>query len=221
MSIDGLARGIGIALGFLIGIPLHHFVHARVASMMGDRTPRLYGRETLSIKRHFDPIGTAILPGVWAFTFVFGSGTLPVFGYGKARSNSPTAGRRQVVVTAIAGPAATLLAAVALGAAWRVLSDEPRLLLAGAILSLCYMTMIELLPLPGRDGAQILAEFLSPAGKLKYQELARYDVLFVLAIYLLSFIADAVVGLGDPACLLATGDRCVLLPFDRGGFLLI
>src|SRR5205823_3492763 len=43
---------------FLIAIPLHESGHALMASLLGDRTPREEGRQSLSLRSHIDPVGT-------------------------------------------------------------------------------------------------------------------------------------------------------------------
>ena len=47
------------ALVFVIyfAIGLHEYAHAKFADMAGDDTPRLQGRVTLQLWKHFDPIG--------------------------------------------------------------------------------------------------------------------------------------------------------------------
>ena len=46
-----------IVISFLIAIALHEWAHAQMASWLGDQTPRLEGRQTLSLRAHLDPVG--------------------------------------------------------------------------------------------------------------------------------------------------------------------
>jgi len=46
-----------IVISFLLAIVLHEWAHAQVASWLGDHTPRLEGRQTLSLRAHLDPVG--------------------------------------------------------------------------------------------------------------------------------------------------------------------
>src|SRR5436305_1677298 len=46
-----------IVSSFLLAIVLHEWAHAQVASWLGDQTPRLEGRQTLSLRAHLDPVG--------------------------------------------------------------------------------------------------------------------------------------------------------------------
>lgn len=47
--------------GVLMGFTFHEFGHAYAATLLGDDTPRLQGRVTLSPLAHLDPIGTILL----------------------------------------------------------------------------------------------------------------------------------------------------------------
>ena len=48
-----------IALFFAIGF--HEYAHAAVADAAGDPTPRTYGRVTLNLFNHFDPVGAIFI----------------------------------------------------------------------------------------------------------------------------------------------------------------
>lgn len=189
MSRFNLWLGMGIAGGFLVGIPLHHFAHARLAMALGDKSARFSGRASLSIKRHIDPLGTLIVPGVWTVVWLFGSPFFPVFGWGKPQTlnqhllRNP---RRDVTLIALAGPGVLLLAAAAAGAAFSMIDSiaAQEALFAFAI-CLLNMAIIELLPIPGRDGGRVLAQFLSRRAQMKMYELAEYEVLFLVGVYLL------------------------------------
>jgi len=205
---------LGVALGFLIGISVHHFVHARVATAMGDRTPRLMGRLSLSIRPHVDPLGTVIMPIVWVIAVFFG-GFFPMFGWGKAQSLNPTTrrSRRDTILIALAGPAGNLVVAFLAAVAWRFIDGRVlREILGGVVVVGVFMTVWEILPLPGRDGGRILAEFLSPSAKLKMQDLAQYEVLFLVGVFLI--LQVVIFGIANPMCNLLTDRPCGLTLFQ-------
>ncbi|HET8840334.1 MAG TPA: hypothetical protein VFN35_02660, partial [Ktedonobacteraceae bacterium] len=52
---------------FLVATVIHEYVHALTASLLGDPTPRIQGRQSLSLRAHLDPLGT-LLCVVLAFT---------------------------------------------------------------------------------------------------------------------------------------------------------
>lgn len=182
-----LPSGLGAALGFLIGIPLHQFVTHRLAVKLGDNTPRLMRRNTLSLKAHADPLGTYIMPGVWVFAVIFAGFVYPPFGWGKRHSINRRAFRnikRDSILVALSGPAATAIVAVATGAVVQALQNSIAIrVVAGIALVNVALTVFELLPIPGRDGGTVLARFLSPAGAAKFEEMEEYDVIFLLVLY--------------------------------------
>lgn len=44
-----------------LAIGLHEYAHCKFADMAGDPTPRLYGRLTLNLTKHFEPVGTIMM----------------------------------------------------------------------------------------------------------------------------------------------------------------
>ncbi|ABB14210.1 site-2 protease family protein [Carboxydothermus hydrogenoformans] len=53
---------LGVMLpGIIVGLTIHEFSHALVATSLGDDTPRREGRLTLSPLSHIDPVGVLLL----------------------------------------------------------------------------------------------------------------------------------------------------------------
>lgn len=50
---------LAIVIFFAIG--LHEYAHCKFADMAGDPTPSFYGRVTLNLFKHFDPLGTLMI----------------------------------------------------------------------------------------------------------------------------------------------------------------
>ena len=94
-----LATG-GLAL--LIGVTIHEFSHAALASRLGDDTARLRGRLTLNTVRHLDPAGTILL-------------LLVGFGWGKPVPVNPSRMHgnawQGISIVSAAGPASNLMTA--------------------------------------------------------------------------------------------------------------
>jgi len=183
-----LVGGLGVAVGFLVGIVGHHWAHARAAIALGDRTPRLMGRATLRAKPHVDTLGSIIMPIVFIVVAVF-SGPTMMFGWGKSQSFNVRAfrkPRRDAILVALAGPVATaIIAAVAGAAAHSVHGPSSASRFFGYLMLVnSFLTVIELLPIPGRDGGRILVRFLSPRAAMKFEELTQYDVLFLLVLFI-------------------------------------
>ena len=200
-------RAIGIGLGFIICIVLHHVAHARAGIAQGDWTSKQYGRTSLSIKQHADVLGTIILPAVWVIAAFFG-GYRPFVGWGKPQPANEAAmrgGRRSIIIHALSGPAATLVVGVLAIVLTRALDPGTFgfRILAGVGVVGVLLTVWEILPMPGRDGGRVLASFLSPTARLKMQELAQYEALFVVGVFLI--LPFVVTGIANPICSAAAG----------------
>ena len=197
-SLD-LIAGIGVALGFLFGIVLHHWAHARVAVALGDRTPKLMGRVSLRIKPHVDTLGTIIMPVVFVVVAIFQGPYGMMFGWGKGQSFNPRAfknPKRDMILVALAGPAATaIVAAVSAAIARAELHNHIGLIFGYIMIVNSFLTVIELLPIPGRDGGRILVRFLSPRAAMKFEDLVQYEVIFLLVLFI--FLEPVVVHMTD------------------------
>ena len=89
---------------FAIGI--HEYCHCKFADMAGDPTPRFYGRVTLNLFKHFDPLGTLMI----FITNLTGYG----IGWGKPAPINPEKMRNprfDTFVAVAAGPLSNLLQA--------------------------------------------------------------------------------------------------------------
>lgn len=173
-----IPAGIGSAIGFLVCIVAHEVATAYAANATGDRTPRLHGRLTVSPKAHADIVGSYILPGIFIFGFLFSSPLAPLFGWGKRHALGPM--RRSPLVP-LAGPAATLAIAFAAGLSARAGGGEIAVSIA---IVACYLTVVELLPIPGRDGGRVLQGFLSPSAASTIEDLEKYEIAFLLVLFL-------------------------------------
>jgi Zn-dependent protease len=197
-SLD-LVAGIGVALGFLFGIVGHHWAHARMAIALGDRTPKLMGRATLRPKAHVDTLGSIIMPIVFVIVAIFNGLQGMMFGWGKAQSFNPRAfrkPRRDMVIVALAGPAATaIIAAVSTAIARAERGNNIARIFASIAFVNIFLTVVELLPIPGRDGGRVLVRFLSPRAAMRFEDLGQYDVLFLLVLFL--FFETVVIHMAD------------------------
>jgi Zn-dependent protease len=88
-------------IALLVGITVHEFSHALIASLLGDLTAKRLGRLTLNPIRHLDPMGTILM-------FLVG------FGWGKpvpVNQLNLNKGRQGMAAVAVAGPIANILVA--------------------------------------------------------------------------------------------------------------
>lgn len=171
------------------GITLHEYAHALAADRLGDPTPRRFGRLTLNPRPLVDPFGTLILPGLILVLIASGAALLPLFAYAKPMPRDPSNlknGQRDATLIALAGPFANLLIAAAAGLLLRLGLQGTLFLLGYAFLwANLFLLVISLMPIPGLDGAEILARFLPPRAKEVYTNLNQYLPLFILAIFFL------------------------------------
>ncbi|MBI2448615.1 site-2 protease family protein [Candidatus Microgenomates bacterium] len=94
---------LAFLLAIIIGLTVHEFAHAWMATRLGDFTAKYAGRLSLNPARHFDPTGTLFLLFVG-------------FGWGKPVPVNPNAlkNRYDELKVSIAGPTANFLLALIL-----------------------------------------------------------------------------------------------------------
>ncbi len=149
------------ALVFVM-LPIHELAHAAVAVHLGDDTPRWHGRLTLNPLRHLDLWGTLMI-------ILFG------IGYAKPVPVNPrnfTNPRRDMALTALAGPVSNLLMALISLLLFRIVrftvTDETVLFFLGVILVNVFarvnlgLAVFNLLPIPPLDGFRIFGAVLPP-----------------------------------------------------------
>ena len=162
-------------------LPVHEFAHAFVATKLGDDTPRLQGRLTLSPFAHIDPLGAIMM-------FIFG------FGYAKpvpvniAKFKNPRAG---FALTALAGPVSNLIMALfsfiigALCARWSSSVGFLNILYIFFIYAAqvnVSLAVFNLLPVPPLDGSRLLAVIIPQKYYFKMLQYERYIVIVIFAL---------------------------------------
>ena len=95
---------------FLV-MPLHEWAHGFIANKLGDRTAKLQGRLTLNPLAHIDYLGAAMI-------------LLIGFGWAKPVPVDPRyfkKPKRDMALTALAGPVSNLLAAIVSGLIFNII----------------------------------------------------------------------------------------------------
>ena len=190
IGMDQLQRAILYLIAFILSVAVHEFGHAWAANRLGDPTPRLQGRLTLSPLHHIDPLGTIVMPLIMAFT------AAPLFAWGRPVQYNPAALSRRFsmrtgqMFVAVAGPTMNLLMAllisVVIVAAGR-LDAPPHLLnaLFRYIVQLNISLMIfNLLPIPPLDGGSVLAWALPRSMQHVVDFLTRYGTMILILLVL-------------------------------------
>ena len=172
------------AVACLFCITFHELAHGFAAYQLGDPTAKVNGRLTLNPISHIDWIGLMLLLTVrvgWAKP-------VPV---DMRNFRHP---KRDMAITALAGPAANfLLATAALGVASLIYHFAPQGTAAAyAIYFFLYMAVLSVglgvfnqVPIPPLDGSKILFALLPD--RIYYQYL-RYERFFILAVVLLAWM---------------------------------
>lgn len=212
---DDLIFAAYLAISLVPALVLHEYAHAVVAARLGDPTPKRWGRQTLDPRPLVDPFGTLILPAL-ALVLIAARGELllPVFAYAKPMPLDPSYFRnrtRDQVLVALAGLVANILLAILGGLLIRagVTGELGRFASAWLIVN-AFMFGFQLMPVPGLDGAKMLAPALPPRPREIFVNLEQYLVLFILVIFFilsgpLLSIVDAFANL---ACNVAAGVDC-------------
>ena len=176
-----LAQVISVVFIILCILPLHELAHAWVANKLGDPTARLEGRLTFNPLASVDPMGAL---------------ALLLFGFGWAKpvpvdSRYFTKPRRDMALTALAGPVSNLLAAL-VGAFFAAAMETfaPVNWFTQFVYTMLYyyvlvnisLAVFNLIPMPPLDGSRIVGAFLSSRALYTYY---RYQNIFVMVMFFL------------------------------------
>jgi len=206
---------IYLGLSLLVGMSAREFARASAATRLGDPTPRLWGRLTFAPRAWFDPFGSGLLAGLILALWAASAGFLPPpVAYAKPAPIEPNrfhSRTRDTVVVSLAGPCANLVLAAIAGLALRVTaSGEVGLVLGAFLLTNLSLSIFHLLPIPGLDGARIVALFLPPHAAQVYRDADQYLALIVLVVLFVFAgpLISIVRSLTDALCSLLAGLRC-------------
>jgi Zn-dependent protease len=194
MLFSGLSLPIIVAYAIclVISVTCHEFAHAWSAVELGDDTPRLQGRLTLSPLAHLDPIGS--------LTFI-----IMGLGWGKPVMVNPynfRNPRRDMMLTAAAGPFSNLVQALVAAIPYRLhLVDwvyaQPGLVgsMLGSGLDLFLylfisvnigLMLFNLIPVGPLDGANVLRGIAPREWDGFFEVMQRYQLFIIMGLFALS-----------------------------------
>jgi Zn-dependent protease len=141
-------------------------------------------------KAWFEPFGSGVVPGLILLLWAASASFLPPpVAYAKPAPIDPSYFRnltRDTIITALAGPAADLVLAAVAGLAIRAgVSGEIGLVLEAFLLANLSLMIFHLMPIPGLDGARMVALALPPRAAEVYRNADQYLPLFVLVVLFL------------------------------------
>lgn len=175
------AQVISILFVILCILPLHELAHAWVANKLGDPTAKLEGRLTFNPLASVDPMGALAL-------LLFGFGWAKPVPVDSRYFRKP---KRDMAITALAGPVSNLLAAF-VGAVLVAIMEafSPYNGFTNFVYNVLWyyvvvnisLAVFNLIPMPPLDGSRIVAAFLSDRLMYTYY---RYQNLFVMVMFLL------------------------------------
>ena len=182
MNIPPIDYLIAFAIAIFTAIGFHEYAHCKVADMAGDPTPRLHGRVTLNLTKHFEPTGTMMI----VFTLLSGFG----IGWGRPAPFNPTLMRNprwDLLASVVAGPASNILQAAIWASMLRMamifspeilstpgadLSFIGLLLYYGVLINLV-LAIFNLIPLGPLDGHWIIGQLLPDKPRLYWYRFHR------------------------------------------------
>jgi len=180
----------------LLAFTCHEYAHAKVADMLGDKTPRFQGRLTFNPLKHLDPLGTLLI-------LIVG------FGWAKPVETNPSAYKNYYMddlKVSLAGPLTNLFLAFIGYICWQLFAVlqfktgiMPESIFAvilsmiGKVFTINTMLFVfNLLPLPGLDGFAILRD-LKPNFFYKISDsLYKYQMIIII---LIAFGGSRIIGI--------------------------
>ena len=180
-----------LAGSLLVGLSAREYARAFTAARLHDPTPRLWGRLTFSPKVWFEPFGSGLLPALILLLWACRGGVPPATGRvreaGARRPQLlPRTARGTRSSVSLAGPIANLALAAVGGLVLRAgIVGEVGLVALAFMLANLSLLVFHLLPIPGLDGARMVALVLPPRAAEVYRNADQYLPLFVLVVLFL------------------------------------
>jgi Zn-dependent protease len=170
-----------VVAGWLITLSLHEFAHAIVAYRNGDLGVAERGYLTLNLLKYTHPILSIILP---VLILVMGGIGLP--GGAVWVDRHAIRGRLADSLISAAGPAVNVVFTIVLTIPFLAGADvgaHPQFWAGLAFLAFLQLTasLLNLLPVPGLDGGNLLLPWLPPVWQRRFATVAPFGLLIVFA----------------------------------------
>ncbi len=211
MKVETLIRYLTMAIVIVTAFPIHELAHALVADRLGDHTAREQGRLTMNPFAHLDLFGTLAL-------LLFGFGWAKPVPINPSHFKKP---KRDLVLTALAGPLSNLCLAFLLMIVFKVyLSFANMGTTAGIVFGQVIYTILwtnlmlalfNLLPVPPLDGSQLFQAVLPLRARMR---MVKYEKYFYIALVLLLYVGILQIPLQFLGNALFQGLNWITIPVD-------
>ncbi|MFI6265128.1 site-2 protease family protein [Micromonospora sp. NPDC051006] len=171
-----------VVSGWLVSLCLHEYAHAVVAFRAGDRSVAHRGYLTLNPLKYSHPLLSIALP---VLVVLLGGIGLPGGAVWVDRHAIP--GRLRHTLVSLAGPATNVLFTLLLVLALRVgigVGGSVEFWAGVALLAFLQLTasVLNLLPVPGLDGGNMIQPWLNPQWRKMYDLFAPYGFILLFAL---------------------------------------
>lgn len=183
-----IVRTLKFLPGIIVGLTVHEFSHAFIASKCGDTTSKDQGRLTLNPLKHIDPFGFLML-------LVAGFGWAKPVQFNEQNLRNP---KTDVMKIAVAGPLSNAITAMILSIIFLLFVDIDlagyhkgnqilrEIFIYGIYINWGLM-VFNLIPIPPLDGSHLLLNYFRKYPET-YRLLIRYGTFILLGLIVVSLV---------------------------------
>lgn len=191
---------------FMLALSTHEYAHGLVASKLGDPTAKSLGRLTLNPIKHLDPFGFLAM-------LIFGFGWAKPVPINTRYFKKP---KRDMAITALAGPLSNIFLAVIFGALFKAFSlidlsiiqtemmlniwTFTGLMLSRGIYVNVLFAVFNMMPVPPFDGSRLFLTFLPTKAYFWVQRYERYIYMGFLVLLILGIFDKPLFWTTDLIC---------------------